>query len=156
MSNCLRLAVILCLLLTACGKAAAPTPLPSVHSTPTSTPIAVPTATPRPSGPLALATASYAGGTIRADAWVSDATPPLGSKIGIHGRLGGPGAHHFVMMYATWPENGTIVANVSQVIYLSGATIEVVGFTPGQFVPVTVTLVMDNVEYVVHTGFTPR
>lgn len=150
-----RLGAVLCLLLTGCGKAVSP-PLASVQPTPILTPVVLPTATSRPSGPLALATASYAGGTIRAEAWVSDATPLLGSRIGIHGRLTGPGVHHFVMMYTTWPENGTLVTNVSQVIYNSGATIEVVGFAPGQFVPVTVTLVMDGVEYAVHTGFTPR
>ena len=157
MSNCLRLGVVLCLLLTGCGKAAAPTALPGPP--PTSAPAAVvsPAATPRPTGPFAVASASYTEGSIQANAWVGDSTPPLGSRIVIRGNLTGLGVQHCVMMYAAWPQNGALASDGSQVVYGSGkAAVEVVGFAPGEFVPVTVTLVTDGVEYAVHTGFTPR
>jgi hypothetical protein len=157
MSKCLRLGVVLCLLLSGCSRAVPPTALPGAPPTSASAAVVSPTATPRPTGPFAVASASYAEGSIRANAWVTDAAPPLGSRIAIRGSLTGPGVQHCVMMRATWSQKGAMASDGSQVTYGSGkAAVEIVGFALGQFVPVTVTLSTDGVEYTVHTGFTPR
>lgn len=89
--------------------------------------------------------------------WVTDPTPPIGSRIAIRATLVGSGLIYRQMMYATWPEEGGVASCSNMVSYGSGkCPIEVVGFPIGVPVPVTVTIEHAGAEYTAHTSFTPR
>ena len=154
----LTLSLVFVVLLAACRPSEKPAGMPTVTTQSTFAATATaPAARPTPSvgaiRELPLPTA-----TIEADAWVDNPTPAQGSTIVVRGglikdgvRLGG------IMMYATWPEKGGMAAGNSLVTYGSGkCPIVVADYTPGVFVPVTVTFYYQDVTYTAHTGFTPR
>jgi len=142
---------VLCCVLTACAPAGSPSaPPPSVPPAQPAT--SVPQPTTFTSGSDLLYT-----GPIKAIAWVTDPTPPVGSRIAIRGTLVGSGLIFRQMMYATWPEEGGVASCSNMVSYGSGkCPIEVVGFPIGQSVPVTVTIEHAGLEYTTHISFTPR
>lgn len=98
------------------------------------------------------------GARIELDLWVDNPTPPLNSFVTVRGsiirngvRLGG------LVMHATYPTKEGAVSCDSLIIYGAGVcTIPVRDYTPGAFVPITVTFDYDGVRYTGQTGFTPR
>ena len=157
----LSLWLVLCLVLSSC----APQPAPTLTPPPAPSPTAVPTKVlPPPSSPTALpATTPTPKLTFQdifvPDAWVSNPKPSLGSVVTLRGSLrkyevylGG------MMMHATWPdqtEPGGLDWCDVLVIYGTGVCqINVENYSPGQFVPITVTFDYDHVRYTAYTGFT--
>lgn len=94
-------------------------------------------------------------------AWVSDPSPTQGARVMLYGSLIKNGVHLGGMaMVATWPdesqERGVPNCRV-QVIYQAGVCIvETEGFTPGEYVPITVAFEYQGRTYTGGTGFTPR
>jgi len=155
MNPATRIALVLSLALCACGTAGktpqAPAPIPTV------VPAELLAAAPPPT-PLAAAVSTLqVTEGVRMEIWVDDPAPAMNSTIVIRSRLVGSAVDQCQMMYATWPEKGGMASCSSLVVYESGkCPIEVKGFTPGQFVPVTVTIETGGMWYTAHTGFTPR
>lgn len=153
----LCLPVMLCLTLAACAPAAQPLPAP----TPTS---ASAQATAQPSTPAPAATptaasasASPTAANVVVDVWPSNPTPPLGSVVVIRGYPIVPPTGFCRMVLASWPTQGGTVTGHEPIVYGCALfSIEVKGYIPGEFVPVTLTFIYDSVEYTAHTGFTPR
>ena len=95
------------------------------------------------------------------EAWVDNPTPDQNRRVNAHGslikngvRLGG------MAMVAVWPDPGQEygVPNCSvQVIYGSGVCLIVAAdFSPGEYVPITVTFHYAGEIFSGHTGFTPQ
>lgn len=148
--------VLLCLVLTSCARA-----VPVATATPQSQPTAALNSTPSiqslPS-PRPEFMVHPDGARIELDLWVDNPTPLLNSFVTIRGsiirngvRLGG------LMMRAEYPVKRSTSSCDVLIIYGAGVcTLPVRDYTPGVFVPVTVTFDYDGVRYTGQTGFTPR
>jgi hypothetical protein len=94
--------------------------------------------------------------------WVSDRTPPLNSHIVVRGSLIRYGYHYVggIMMSAFWPDETTergVPNCFTLVTYGDGkCVIDVSRFSPGKFVPVTVSFNYGGKIYTAQTGFTPQ
>jgi hypothetical protein len=151
----LFLLLVLCLVLSSCAPQSALTP----------TPISVATQVlpPPPSLTAAPATTPTPELTFQdifvPDAWVSNPKPSLGSVVTLRGSLrkyevylGG------MMMHATWPDQteprGLDSCDVLVTYGTGVCQINVENYSPGQFVPITVTFGYGDVYYTTYTGFT--
>lgn len=152
--------IALSLLLTSCVSSVV-SATPTIAGLPSAQPIATPTLASRnpPSPtPQTNVTLHPDGARIELDLWVDDPTPPLNSFVTVRGsiirngvRLGG------LVMRATYPTKEGVVSCDSLIIYGAGVcTLPVRDYTPGVFVPITVTFDYEGVRYIGQTGFTPR
>lgn len=95
------------------------------------------------------------------EAWVNDPTPDRDDRVIVSGSLIKNGVYlGGMMMQATWPDetqqHGEPNCNVL-VIYQRGVcVIEAGQFPPGEFVPVHISFLYQDVIYSADTGFTPK
>jgi hypothetical protein len=152
--------LVLCLLLTSCARGTVPA-MPTTTITPNPQPTTAPSLTPTNQSlplPQPNVTLHPDGARIELDLWVDDPTPPLNSFVTVRGsiirngvRLGG------LVMRATYPTKEGLSSCDVLVIYGAGVcTLPVKDYTPGVFVPITVTFDYDGIRYTGQTGFTPR
>jgi len=91
------------------------------------------------------------------DAGLDDITPAAGGRVMVRARLMKNGMRLGGMpTEVTWMQEGELQVCRFLPIYRSGCAIEVRDFTPGVFVPVTVTMLFNDMVFVGHSGFTPE
>jgi|GEM_PF-2740690 len=160
-----RMAAILTalMLLVACGPRATPTvgvtPGPSKPS---------PTATLVPSANLPLVSAGgprvftltdeigYVN-TYYIDPWLQNPTPRAGEYVLVRPRLCKNGVRVGGMpILVQWPQGGAEQRCQIMPFYSAGCVIRVEGFTPGTWVPITMTIGYDAAVFTDYAGFTPQ
>jgi len=94
--------------------------------------------------------------------WINDPTPSLNSLVIVRGSLIKYGRYYVggIMMSAFWPDNTHergVPNCFTSVNYGDGkCVIDVSHFSPGKFVPVTVSFNYEGKIYTAQTGFTPN
>jgi len=91
------------------------------------------------------------------DPGLDDPAPPPGGRVSVRARLiknrvrvGGMSTE------VTWIQGGELQVCTFFPVYLSGCVIEVRGFAPGVYVPVTVTMRYNGMVFTGYSGFTPQ
>jgi PBP1b-binding outer membrane lipoprotein LpoB len=90
------------------------------------------------------------------DPGVDDQTPPLGGRVVVRARLYKNDVRLGVISHVTWVQGGELQVCDLFPAYLSGCIIEVRDFTPGVFVPITVTARYMDMVFRGYGGFTPQ
>jgi hypothetical protein len=170
----LSVLIALVLLLSACAPAS-PTAGPAMGETPaptaviptplSNTPVQTPagpsageiTPTIRPGSVYTITDALGYVDTYFVDPGLDDPTPPLGGRVMVRARLIKDGVRvGGIMAHVTWMEGGELQICDLLPAYLSGCIIEVRDFTPGVFVPVTVTMRYEDRVFAAYSAFTPQ
>ena len=114
--------------------------------------LARPTATPSPSPTLVQPPG------LEVDCWVEPPEPALGSDVTVHMNLLNYDVPiNGALTETNWIQNGARQLCITQVQYdLGSCVIDVVGFEPGVYVPVTVSVDYIGWTFLGYTGFTPR
>jgi hypothetical protein len=90
------------------------------------------------------------------DPGLDDPTPPLGGRVTLRARLIKNGVRLSGITHVSWVQGGERQSCDLFPVYLSGCMIEVRDFTPGVFVPVTVTIRYLDMVFTGYSGFTPQ
>lgn len=88
---------------------------------------------------------------------LDDATPPLGGRVMVRARLMKNGVRlGGIPARVTWVQGGEARQCDFLPLYQNGCAIDVRGFPPGVYVPVTVTMRYHDMLLTAYAGFTPR
>jgi hypothetical protein len=95
--------------------------------------------------------------TFVVDPGLDDRTPPVGGRVLVRARLIKNGVRlGGIMAHVTWMQGGQLQLCDFLPLYQNGCVIDVRDFTPGVFVPITVTMRYQNMELKGYGGFTPQ
>ncbi len=157
--------LLLALALSVCGvkvtedPAVVPTQAgPTLTASPAPPTSQVPAPTlPLPSGVYTVTGALGYVDTFRVDPGLENPTPQEGESVTLRARLYKNGVRVGGMpIRVEWNQEGTLQRCEIMPFYLAGCTIEVQDFALGLYVPVTVTIGYQGMEFIGYTGFWPQ